>query len=363
MLSGNPNTARNRYPFTPNQWQELEHQALIFKYMASGIPIPTDLVYSLKRRLDNSISSRLFPHPPMGWGCYEMGFGRKVDPEPGRCRRTDGKKWRCSKEAYPESKYCERHMHRGRNRSRKPVEVSSSTTTPPTTAATEHPSSSSSSALSSPNNKNLSKTSSYSLSPLSSSISTETQTQHHPHQSNSPLYPFLNYPQSSSTSSRPPPGSVFSPQNNSSSATPHLFLNSGSYNNQAEKDYRYLHGTKGSVDELAFFPESSANGRSILTGGSSSCQPLMSSYRGYSQPQFQSLTDHHNPEVSQQSQEEEQHCFVWGTDLKSSRAIKTEKEADETQKSLHHFFGDWQPPKSTDTWLDLSSNSGVPNDG
>lgn len=45
-----------------------------------------------------------------------------MDPEPGRCRRTDGKKWRCSKEAYPDSKYCERHMHRGRNRSRKPVE-------------------------------------------------------------------------------------------------------------------------------------------------------------------------------------------------------------------------------------------------
>lgn len=45
-----------------------------------------------------------------------------MDPEPGRCRRTDGKKWRCSKDAYPDSKYCERHMHRGRNRSRKPVE-------------------------------------------------------------------------------------------------------------------------------------------------------------------------------------------------------------------------------------------------
>lgn len=53
-----------------------------------------------------------------------MGYGRKVeDLEPGRCRRTDGKKWRCSKEAHPDSKYCERHMHRGKNRSRKPVET------------------------------------------------------------------------------------------------------------------------------------------------------------------------------------------------------------------------------------------------
>lgn len=58
-----------------------------------------------------------------------MGFGRKIDPEPGRCRRTDGKKWRCSKEAYTDSKYCERHMHRGRNRSRKPVETTSTVTT------------------------------------------------------------------------------------------------------------------------------------------------------------------------------------------------------------------------------------------
>jgi len=46
-----------------------------------------------------------------------------MDPEPGRCRRTDGKKWRCSKNVVPDQKYCERHMHRGRQRSRKPVEA------------------------------------------------------------------------------------------------------------------------------------------------------------------------------------------------------------------------------------------------
>ncbi|KAI7752966.1 hypothetical protein M8C21_026707 [Ambrosia artemisiifolia] len=58
----------------------------------------------------------------MGYCTY---YGKKFDPEPGRCRRTDGKKWRCAKDAYPDSKYCERHMHRGRNRSRKPVESQS----------------------------------------------------------------------------------------------------------------------------------------------------------------------------------------------------------------------------------------------
>ncbi|KAL0278045.1 UNVERIFIED_CONTAM: Growth-regulating factor 3, partial [Sesamum radiatum] len=46
-----------------------------------------------------------------------------MDPEPGRCRRTDGKKWRCSRDVVAGQKYCERHMHRGRNRSRKPVEI------------------------------------------------------------------------------------------------------------------------------------------------------------------------------------------------------------------------------------------------
>jgi hypothetical protein len=59
------------------------------------------------------------------WGCYGAAaqFGRKAeDPEPGRCRRTDGKKWRCSREAHGDSKYCEKHIHRGKNRSRKPVE-------------------------------------------------------------------------------------------------------------------------------------------------------------------------------------------------------------------------------------------------
>lgn len=53
---------------------------------------------------------------------YFSYYGKKLDPEPGRCRRTDGKKWRCSKDAHPDSKYCERHMHRSRNRSRKHVE-------------------------------------------------------------------------------------------------------------------------------------------------------------------------------------------------------------------------------------------------
>uniref|UniRef100_A0A0D9VJX0 Growth-regulating factor n=1 Tax=Leersia perrieri TaxID=77586 RepID=A0A0D9VJX0_9ORYZ len=106
-------------PFTTEQYRELEQQALIYKYLVAGVPVPPDLVLPIRRGLD-SLAARFYSHPALGYGPY---FGKKLDPEPGRCRRTDGKKWRCSKEAAPDSKYCERHMHRGRNRSRKPVET------------------------------------------------------------------------------------------------------------------------------------------------------------------------------------------------------------------------------------------------
>lgn len=58
----------------------------------------------------------------MSWGSFHLGFSGNTDPEPGRCRRTDGKKWRCSRDAVADQKYCERHINRGRHRSRKPVE-------------------------------------------------------------------------------------------------------------------------------------------------------------------------------------------------------------------------------------------------
>ncbi|KAK4743571.1 hypothetical protein SAY87_001572 [Trapa incisa] len=107
-------------PFTATQWQELEQQALIFKYLKAGVQVPPDLLAPIHRSLE-SISARFLQYPTMG---YYSFYGKKIDPEPGRCRRTDGKKWRCAKEAHPDSKYCERHMNRGRYRSRKHVESS-----------------------------------------------------------------------------------------------------------------------------------------------------------------------------------------------------------------------------------------------
>lgn len=63
--------------------------------------------------------------------CLGSGYDRSLydnykssmEAEPGRCKRTDGKKWRCSKEVVTSYKYCERHLHRGRSRSRKDVET------------------------------------------------------------------------------------------------------------------------------------------------------------------------------------------------------------------------------------------------
>lgn len=50
-----------RSPFTVSQWQELEHQALIFKYMVAGLPVPPDLVLPIQKSFE-SISQRFFHH-------------------------------------------------------------------------------------------------------------------------------------------------------------------------------------------------------------------------------------------------------------------------------------------------------------
>ncbi|KAK9275464.1 hypothetical protein L1049_022731 [Liquidambar formosana] len=362
-------SGQNRFPFTASQWQELEHQALIFKYMVSGMPIPSDLLFSIKRSMDASpLSSKLFPHQSqhIGWNCFQMGLGRKVDPEPGRCRRTDGKKWRCSKEAYPDSKYCERHMHRGKNRSRKPVEILTTPTPTPTTAPppTTNPSiippilsiTKDPSATLTPSNLTSRSLSSF------SSITTDTHNnQHHDHPScynNTHLHHPFYYPHSSSSR---PPGISFSAQDN----TTHLHLDSASYSH-TDPDYRhrYIHGLKEEVDEHAFFSETSGTMRSYsgssmddscqlkpLTMSSSltkqSCSGLQS---GYSYLQLQSLTD-----TSKQHKQDQHHCYILGSDIKCEMPFKIERE-DEPQKTVHRFFDEW-PPKNRDSWLNLDDRS------
>ncbi|KAG4152102.1 hypothetical protein ERO13_D04G103100v2 [Gossypium hirsutum] len=116
--------------FSLSQWQELELQALIFRYMLAGAAVPPQLLQSIENSTILHSPSYFLHHPIRHVSHYQppllqSGYwGRAaMDPEPGRCRRTDGKKWRCSRDVVAGQKYCERHVHRGRNRSRKPVEM------------------------------------------------------------------------------------------------------------------------------------------------------------------------------------------------------------------------------------------------
>ncbi|KAI3691913.1 hypothetical protein L6452_31716 [Arctium lappa] len=101
--------ASGKLLFTANQWRELERQTMIFKYMMASIPVPPQLLLPLSTQPNRA---------SMG-----LKFSNGSDPEPWRCRRTDGKKWRCSKDVAPDQKYCEHHAHKSRPRSRKPVEI------------------------------------------------------------------------------------------------------------------------------------------------------------------------------------------------------------------------------------------------
>ncbi|MED6163128.1 hypothetical protein PIB30_076854 [Stylosanthes scabra] len=149
MMMGNNNVGRvlGAALFTPSQWMELEHQALIYKYITANVPVPSHLLIPIRKALDSTSAFCNFPNAllrpnALGWGGFHLGFSGSTDPEPGRCRRTDGKKWRCSRDAVVDQKYCERHMNRGRHRSRKPVEGQSghaaalTTTTTATATAT-----------------------------------------------------------------------------------------------------------------------------------------------------------------------------------------------------------------------------------
>ncbi|KAM7261178.1 hypothetical protein ACFE04_026653 [Oxalis oulophora] len=119
--------------FTPSQLNELQQQSLIFKHMAARLPVPLHLVVPIWNSVVRSLATdsiyKLYPScespvSVVGWSPECFDYKNMVDPEPGRCRRTDGKKWRCGKNVIPNQKYCERHMHRGRQRSRKLVEAS-----------------------------------------------------------------------------------------------------------------------------------------------------------------------------------------------------------------------------------------------
>ncbi|KFK34537.1 hypothetical protein AALP_AA5G159100 [Arabis alpina] len=135
-FSPDSSSASSRFPkmgnfFSWAQWQELELQALIYRYMLAGASVPQELLLPIKKSLIHQSPLHLFHHPlqhnfPHYQPSWYWGKGA-MDPEPGRCKRTDGKKWRCSRDVVAGHKYCDRHIHRGRNRSRKLVETATTT--------------------------------------------------------------------------------------------------------------------------------------------------------------------------------------------------------------------------------------------
>ncbi|PIN25894.1 hypothetical protein CDL12_01363 [Handroanthus impetiginosus] len=299
----NSNGRSCKFPFTASQWQELEHQALVFKYMISGLPVPPDLLFTIRRGLDSSsLSSKFLIHQAqnIGWKSFHMGFGGKIDPEPGRCRRTDGKKWRCSKDAYPDSKYCERHMHRGRNRSRKPVEILSQNAIPINV------------------NKSSSITNKNTTNPSNSYLA-------------SPSEPRFLY---SHFSSPRPPGLALSSQENTTNFN---FLEPNAH---SHKDFRhgsyYGEGAKGETEEANSISDSSWK----LTMGSSLSQIKPNAYSSdlQSRQWNESLNGHYYP-----------------SDMPSN----IERDIDQPKKVTHHFLDEWEP-KDKDSWPSsenkLSSN-------
>ncbi|CAH2057865.1 unnamed protein product [Thlaspi arvense] len=119
------------------QLLEFQMQALVYRYIEAGIRVPHHLVVPIWNSLAlSSSSSNYLIHQHHHHSSSLMSD--KVETEPTRCRRTDGKKWRCSNTVLLSEKYCERHMHRGRKRSRKLVESSSPYDVASSSATTKH---------------------------------------------------------------------------------------------------------------------------------------------------------------------------------------------------------------------------------
>lgn len=309
MQSFSPSVAAEvgwRQPFTAAQWRELEHQALIFKYLIAGVPVPPDLLLPIQKSFE-SLSSRFYHHlpshsSPVGYFSY---YGKKLDPEPGRCRRTDGKKWRCSKDAHTDSKYCERHMHRSRNRSRKHVE---SKTNPPQQESQLHLSSSSTAT---------------SHAALSSSGSLQSSTM-----------------QFSMVGASKPQGlcsGIFG------SST----LQSGSQDYEMGSK-RYLHGSTNAVDEHNFFSKYPGG---IQTGLMQSHVPSFTiSKEKSSHPYGHCSTTHSMQDLNELTirsvpKQQEQHLSFFRSDFGLPVPLKQDFQG------LRPAFNDW--PKAKELWTDL----------
>ncbi|KAL8062540.1 hypothetical protein ABFX02_02G154200 [Erythranthe guttata] len=99
--------------FSAAQFNELCNQIHIWNLINSGLPVPFHIWMSVFTSFGPSICNT-YPNCFCTKSCDHTSS--EMDTEPGRCKRTDGRKWRCSKSVLPHQKYCERHMYRGRGR-------------------------------------------------------------------------------------------------------------------------------------------------------------------------------------------------------------------------------------------------------
>ncbi|KAJ6426888.1 hypothetical protein OIU84_022474 [Salix udensis] len=298
--------------FTAAQWHELEHQALIFKYLKAGLPVPPYLLHPIRK------SFQLLPpgylHPSnLSYCSY---FGKKIDSEPGRCRRTDGKKWRCSKDAHPDSKYCERHMNRSRNRSRKPVE---------------------------------SQTASQSVSTVASEIVTGSS--------------------SRAYTTMPLPTIDNSVALGFGSNMSRWQMESMPYGANS-KDYRSLHGLKLVADEKNFLSETLGNTRSFgMNSNVDSTWHLASEVQAnpvpesrndallQNYPQLQTLQDFEPLTVDDAASKQQQQQYLFGREFSSSGSTRQENQ------SLQPLFDEWPKCRDMDSYFTAQrsnkSSSGV----
>ncbi|GLJ23824.1 hypothetical protein SUGI_0452130 [Cryptomeria japonica] len=366
----------SRLFFTSSQWQELEHQALIFKYMAAGIPVPSDLLLPIRKSLTelNGLSALSAPrYPTLGWSSFNLRFANNTDPEPGRCRRTDGKKWRCSRDVAPDQKYCERHMHRGRPRSRKLVEGQIGTSNSSSNSKT----SSNYTATLGGHDSSSALGSSISLASGRRSTGSTSFTSLHPpfsinsHTANSTMGMRAFNGSGGGMPITGGGGGVSSSRLNK----PPLHMISvggGGASAMSNKDYRYMNWMKGDVDEQMLFSEGKGLGQdshhamsSLAMLSSVNTDPkLNNSMLQYSSPQLRTIlgqdfclmpdTNQMNLQLQEQQRQQHQqhhHSFLstgFGNDQSSEG------------QPLRHFFDDW--PRTTRdpttiSWSDMEERS------
>lgn len=372
--------------FTPGQLRELQHQALVLKYIMNGVNVPQELVTPIRASL-SGLSPAAAHLANLPWGGYRLGFGANADPEPGRCRRTDGKKWRCSRDVVPEQKYCERHIHRGRHRARKPTD-SQQTGTSPGVSATSASSASVASSV----------TLAATRAPAGI-LSTVAAVSQQPQQPSSNIgirqYSASNSPSASGLSV----GSSLTASQYNQLSSLHSSAGTAAL---SSKDYRYMSGiSRSDLDlgaEQMLFAEASGSSRGIgqdfqamnqhgLTMLSSinnswrnasmqqsrapspspPQQPLKSnspSIMQYNSPQIRTLLGQDFSPLSAeansvslqsmaQHNQQHQHSFLGGG-FGSAEAVSSVGREPESQP-LRHFFDDWPRSKdaSTLSWSDV----------